>query len=192
MKLHNAPATRPTIGYCMFIFSSIKLKKGLCLNSCTLHFLSDLRPKTFLLGLCRFSQWRISCVRSPLRNSIFFALVVWRSDGKPEICCSLLEDLWWTTVLGSLVLNSITCPYIETVEEEKKEKKRIHGKFDQWDYKPPRTRSLKPHLCCLRGPQYITPPLPLSFPLLSRRCHRHHLLQVLKDQCTMKEYPNKK
>ncbi|KAF3857228.1 hypothetical protein F7725_009087, partial [Dissostichus mawsoni] len=34
---------------------------------------------------------------------------------------------------------------------------RIPSKFDQRDYKPPRTRSFKAHLCCLQGPQYITP-----------------------------------
>ncbi|KAI4831544.1 hypothetical protein KUCAC02_001081 [Chaenocephalus aceratus] len=34
---------------------------------------------------------------------------------------------------------------------------RIPSKFDQRDYKPPRTRSFKAPLCCLRGPQYITP-----------------------------------
>lgn len=49
-----------------------------------------------------------------------------------------MESLKYSTVywkafdgrqlLGSLVLNSITCPYRETVEEEEE---RIHGKFDQ-------------------------------------------------------------
>lgn len=53
--------------------------------------------------------------------------------------------------LCSLVVDSITSPYIDGREE------RIPSKFDQWDYKPPRTRSFKPHLCCLQGPQYITP-----------------------------------
>lgn len=41
--------------------------------------------------------------------------------------------VYWKTfdglqLLGSLVLNSITCPCIETVE---KEEERIHCKFDQ-------------------------------------------------------------
>lgn len=54
-------------------------------------------------------------------------------------------------LLCSLLVDSITSPYIDDSGE------RIYSKFDQWDYKPLRTRSFKPHLCCLEGPQYITP-----------------------------------
>lgn len=52
-------------------------------------------------------------------------------------------------LMCSLVVDSITSPYIDGSGE------RIPSKFDQQDYKPPRTRSFKPHLCCLQGPQYI-------------------------------------
>lgn len=69
---------------------------------------------------------------------------------------------------------------------------RIPSKFDQRDYKPLRTRSFKPHLCCLQGPQYITPsvqciyqsphptPTPPALPL-----------QVSQDQRKTEEHADK-
>lgn len=65
---------------------------------------------------------------------------------------SVLEDPWWTAALvftwGRLHYFSI---YIETAG------RGSPAKFDQRDYNPPCTISFKPHLCCLQGPQYITP-----------------------------------
>lgn len=71
-------------------------------------------------------------------NSLRYAAVTWRALDGVQLLCSLVVD-------------SITSPYIDGSGE------RIPSKFDQRDYKPPRSRSFKPHLCCLQGPQYITP-----------------------------------
>lgn len=77
-------------------------------------------------------------------------------------------------LLYSLVVDSITSPYIDGSGE------RIPSKSDQRDYKPPRTRSFKPHLCCLQGPQYITP---------SVQCiYQSPLLQVSQDQMKREEW----
>lgn len=60
---------------------------------------------------------------------------------------------------------------------------RIPSKFDQQDYKPPRTRSFKPHLCCLQGPQYITPSVQCIYQSPPLRCCRSP-----KDRRKMEEH----
>lgn len=54
-------------------------------------------------------------------------------------------------LLCSLVVDSITSPYIDGRGE------RIPSKFDQWDYKPPRTRSFKPHLVACKDHNTLLP-----------------------------------
>lgn len=80
------------------------------------------------------------------------AVCQWKvGDQKTEIRCSVLEDPWWTTALV------FTCGRLHYFSMYRDSGERIPSKFDQRDYKPLRTRSFKPHLCCLQGPQYITP-----------------------------------
>lgn len=69
------------------------------------------------------------------------------------------------------MVDPITSPYIDDSGE------RIYSKFDQRDYKPLRTRSFKPHLCCLEGPQYITPSVQWIY-----QCPCALLLHVFGDQ----------
>lgn len=84
--------------------------------------------------------------------SQLFSACQWKvEDQQSEIRRSDLEGPDGVQLLCSLVVDSITSPYIDGSGE------RIPSKFDQRDYKPPHSRSFKPHLCCLQGPQYITP-----------------------------------
>lgn len=99
----------------------------------------------------------ISCTLQRVQH--LFCVCVWVRINKRKVGdqiagtpFSVLEDPWWTT---ALVFTSDWLHYFSIYRETVG--RWSPTKFDQRDYNPPCTISFKPHLCCLQGPQYITP-----------------------------------